>query len=88
MQQQATTVSYCGHTNSNEPLRSIFLDFIHRPYVFLQSQRFEGWFFPRHQVNLLCWVRSVELASVGVIAKNIRTMDVVQKIDRSNTAPS
>jgi hypothetical protein len=39
-----------------------YLDFIHRPYVF-QPQRFKGWFFPRHQVNLLCWVESVALAS-------------------------
>jgi hypothetical protein len=27
-----------------------YLDLIHRPYV-LQPQRFEGWFFPRHQVK-------------------------------------
>jgi hypothetical protein len=36
---------------------------IHRPYV-LQPLRFEGWLF-RHQVNLLWWVRSIELASIG-----------------------
>jgi hypothetical protein len=30
-----------------------YLDFIHRLYV-LQPQRFEGWVFLRHQVNLLC----------------------------------
>jgi hypothetical protein len=41
-----------------------YLNFIHRPYV-LQPQRFKGWLFPRHQVNLLCWVRSIELASIG-----------------------
>jgi hypothetical protein len=29
-----------------------YLDFIHCPYV-LQPQRFEGWFFPRHHMNLL-----------------------------------
>jgi hypothetical protein len=29
-----------------------YLDFIHR-LMFLQSQRFKGWFFPGHQVNLL-----------------------------------
>jgi hypothetical protein len=40
-------------------LRSIFLDFIHRPYV-SQPQRF-----PRYQVNLLWWVRSIELVSIG-----------------------
>jgi hypothetical protein len=78
-----------------------YLDCIHRPYV-LQPQSFEGWFFPRHQMNLLCWVRSTELAFIGrfhlmtreepsletLWLQNIRTMDKVQIIDRSNTAPS
>jgi hypothetical protein len=41
-----------------------FLDFIDRPYVF-QPQRFEGWLFPRHQVNLFWWLRSIRLASIG-----------------------
>jgi hypothetical protein len=41
-----------------------FFDFIHRPYDF-QPQRFEGWLFRRHQVILLWWVRSIELASIG-----------------------
>jgi hypothetical protein len=36
-------------------------------YVFLL--RFEGWLFPRHQVNLLCWVRSIELASIDKTKK-------------------
>jgi hypothetical protein len=40
------------------------LDFIHCLYI-LQPQRFKRWLFPRHQVNLLCWVRSIELASIG-----------------------
>jgi hypothetical protein len=57
------------------------LDFIHRPYV-LQTQRFEGWFFPRHQVkpNLLGLVDRASLYRW--------TMDKVQTTDRSNTAPS
>jgi hypothetical protein len=71
----------CEH--GNEPSGSIkdkafavvyYLDFIHRPYVLL-PQCFEGWFFPHHQVNLLCWVWSIELASIQIIY-------------RSNTAPS
>jgi hypothetical protein len=41
-----------------------YSDFIHRPYV-LKPQRFEGRLFPRHQVYLLCWVWSTELASIG-----------------------
>jgi hypothetical protein len=36
----------------------------HRPYV-LKPQRFEGWFFPRHQVKPTLLVRSIELASIG-----------------------
>jgi hypothetical protein len=39
-------------------------------------------FFPRHQVNLLWWVRSNELASIGGRWRKSK------KIDRSNTAPS
>jgi hypothetical protein len=40
--------------------------------------------------NLLCWVRSIELVSVGepLWLQNIRTMDKVQTIDHSNTVPS
>jgi hypothetical protein len=51
------------------------VDFIHRLYV-LQPQRFEGCLFLLHQVNLLRWVRSIELASIGgkfynTVVKNI-----------------
>jgi hypothetical protein len=75
-------------------IANYFLDFIHRPCVF-QPLRFEGWLFPRHQVNLLWWVRSIELASIGhrsslesLWLKNIGAMDKVPKIDRNNTTPS
>jgi hypothetical protein len=56
------------------------LDFIHRPYV-PQPQRFEVWLFPRHQVNLLWWVRSIELVSIGP-----PMVEKVQTIDRSKTS--
>jgi hypothetical protein len=69
----------------------VYLDFIHCPYV-LQPQRFEGWFIPKHQVNLLCWVQSIELAFFGgpsletLWLQNIRTMDKIQLINHSNRA--
>jgi hypothetical protein len=64
----------------------LFFGLIHRLIV-LQPQRVEGWLFPRHQVNLICWVRSIELAFIGGRCdyQNIETMDKVQIIDRSNT---
>jgi hypothetical protein len=56
---------------------------------------FEGWLFPRHQVYLLWWVWSMELASIG--GTQIEASVVVEKygydgkspkMDRSSTAPS
>jgi hypothetical protein len=41
------------------------LDFLQRLLVF-KPQRFEGWLFPRPQVHVLWWVRSMELASIDV----------------------
>jgi hypothetical protein len=41
-----------------------YLDFIHRPYV-LRPLRSKRWFVHRHQVMRLCWVRSIELTSIG-----------------------
>jgi hypothetical protein len=63
----SATENVCSSLNvfdDGAVLRSIFLDFLHRPYVF-QPQCFEGWLFPRHQVNLLWWVQLIELASIG-----------------------
>jgi hypothetical protein len=63
----------CGHfrfwlksykDNGHFILLRTILDFVHRPYV-IRPQRFEGWLFPRLQVNLIWWVRSIELASIG-----------------------
>jgi hypothetical protein len=45
--------------NINDLTAIYSLDFIHRLYVF-QPQRFEEWLSPRHQVNLLWWVRSID----------------------------
>jgi hypothetical protein len=61
------------------------LDFIHRPCV-LQPQRFRGWFFSCHQVKPTL-LGAVDRASLYWWLQNIRTMDKVQIIDRSNTAP-
>jgi hypothetical protein len=58
-------------TGSNLATTIYFLDFLHRLLV-SQPQRFEGWLFPRHQVNLLCWVRSMEPDDEGrAIPRNV-----------------
>jgi hypothetical protein len=38
-----------------------------------QPLRFEGW--PRHLVNLLCWVQSIELASIGIPLREASSND-------------
>jgi hypothetical protein len=74
--------------NTNKPT-IYYLDFIYCPYV-LQPQRFKGWFFPHLQVKptLLGPVDRASLYRWTLWLKNIRTVDKVHIIDRSNTAPS
>jgi hypothetical protein len=64
-----------------------FLDFIHRPYIFLNHYVSRDGSSLVLRWNLLCWVRSIELVSIG-FRKNINAMDNVQKTDPSNAAPS
>jgi hypothetical protein len=63
-----------------------YLYFIHRPYV-LQPPCFKGCFLPRHQVKPTQLV-PVDWAILYRWLENRGTMDKIQIIDRSNTAPS
>jgi hypothetical protein len=89
---------------AHDPVISIttiyYLNFIHRPYV-LQPQCFKRWYFPRHQVKTIeassidrtqqrrFHLMTREEPSLETLwLQNIRALDEVQKIDRSNTEPS